>query len=103
MHVKELLERWKEIDSECSLLFYERKAGQTLGLMKQGIGLFLTAVFWMHGQPVALNDFRFQIQSFNNIPVNMDERLSFILAKTSFFFILIDSLVSCSENLKNNM
>jgi hypothetical protein len=85
MHVKELLEIWKGIDSECSLLFSERKVGQTLGLMKKGIGLFLTAVYWMHGRPVVLNDFRVQIESFNNIPVNMDERLSFILARPAFF------------------
>ncbi|MBO1000086.1 hypothetical protein IOC57_20395 [Bacillus sp. SD075] len=85
MHVKELLEIWKGIDSECGLLFSERKVGQTFGLMQQGVGLFLTAVFWMHGKPVVLNDYRVQIKSFNNIPVNMDERLSFILARPAFF------------------
>lgn len=85
LHIKELLEKWKGIDSECSLLFSERKVGQTLGLMKQGIGLFLTAVFWMHGKPVVLRDFRAKIESFPNIPVNLAERLSFILARPAFF------------------
>ncbi|MES1038501.1 MULTISPECIES: YpoC family protein [Peribacillus] len=85
LHIKELLEKWKGIDSECSLLFSERKVGQTLGLMKKGIGLFLTAVFWMHGKPVVLSDFRAKIESFTHIPVNLAERLSFILARPAFF------------------
>ncbi|MGE7184702.1 YpoC family protein [Peribacillus sp. NPDC006672] len=85
MHIKELLEKWKGIDTECSLLFSERKVGRTLGLMKQGIGLFLNAVFWMHGKPVVLSDCRVQIESFNNIPVNVAERVSFILARPASF------------------
>ncbi|MDM5359464.1 hypothetical protein ABIE66_003453 [Peribacillus sp. B2I2] len=84
-HVKELMEKWKGIDTECSLLFSERKVGRTLGLMKQGIGLFLTAVFWMHGKPVVLSDFRLQIKSLNHIPVNLAERLSFILERPASF------------------
>ncbi|MCK1991276.1 hypothetical protein GW626_13105 [Peribacillus muralis] len=84
-HVKEVLEKWKQIDSECRLLFSERKAGQTLGLMKRGISLFLAAVFWLHGRPVMLSAWQGQMESFETIPVNVTERLSFILSRPAFF------------------
>ncbi|MFD6207274.1 YpoC family protein [Peribacillus sp. NPDC060253] len=84
-HVKELLDKWKEIDSECSSLFSERKVNQTSGLMKQGISLFLTAVFWMHGRPVILSSLQRQIESLKDNPVNLAERLSFIIARPAFF------------------
>ncbi|WP_057914405.1 YpoC family protein [Peribacillus muralis] len=84
-HVKEVLEKWKQIDSECRLLFSERKAGQTLGLMKRGISLFLAAVFWLHGRPVMLRAWQEQMESFETIPVNVTERLSFILSRPAFF------------------
>ncbi|MFD6441099.1 YpoC family protein [Peribacillus sp. NPDC060186] len=84
-HVPELLKKWKEIEAECGLLFSKRKAGQALEPMKQGIGLFLSAVYWMHGVPVVLNDWQGQVKDFTNIPVNLVERLSFILARPAFF------------------
>ncbi|MFE4350408.1 YpoC family protein [Peribacillus butanolivorans] len=84
-HVPELLEKWKEIEAECGLLFSERKAGQALEPMKQGIGLFLSAVYWMQGMPVVMSAWQGQIKDFTYIPVNMVERLSFILARPAFF------------------
>ncbi|KWW11305.1 hypothetical protein AS888_01880 [Peribacillus simplex] len=85
VHVKEVLEKWKQLDSECRLLFSERKAGQTLGLMKRGLSLFLTAVFWLHGRPVVLSAWQEQMESFHTIPVNVAERLTFILSRPAFF------------------
>ncbi|MGE7878385.1 YpoC family protein [Peribacillus muralis] len=84
-HVKEILENWKQIETECRLLFSERKAGQTLELMKRGISLFLAAVFWLHGRPVMLRAWQEQMESFHTIPVNVTERLAFILSRPAFY------------------
>ncbi|WP_285766187.1 YpoC family protein [Peribacillus sp. SI8-4] len=84
-HVREVVAKWKRIDSECRLLFSERKAGQTLELMKRGIALFLAAIFWLHGRPVMLNVWQEQLKSFPTTPVNTAERLAFILSRPAFF------------------
>lgn len=84
-HIPELFEKWKLIKGNCELLFSERNAGQALEPMKEGIGLFLSAVYWLHGKPVQLKAWEKQIEECTLKPVNLVERLSFIMERPAFF------------------
>ncbi|MGE7601466.1 YpoC family protein [Peribacillus sp. NPDC097675] len=84
-HVPELYDKWRLIKRDCETLFSERKAGQALEPMKEGIGLFLSAVYWMHGKPVQLSAWEKHIEECTLKPVNLVERLSFIMERPALF------------------
>lgn len=84
-YIPELLVKWKMIKTDCDLLFSERNAGQAMEPMKQGIGLLLSAICWLHGKPVTLRTWKEQMKECTIKPVNLVERLSFVMENPAFF------------------
>ena len=88
-HVPFLLNEWKKIDVECQNLFSERKTKQALEPMKEGIALFFTLIFWIHSQPVQLKDWEHIVNQLAIKPVNLVERLSFIVQRPALYHSFI--------------
>lgn len=88
-HMSFLLNEWKKIDTDCQKLFSERKAKQALKPMKEGIALFFTLMFWIHHQPVQLHDWEQKVKEFPIKPVNLVERLTFIVERPTLYHSFI--------------
>lgn len=88
-HAVFLLAEWKKIKVACQNLFSERKAKQALEPMKEGIALFFTTIFWMNNQPVQLMEWEQKVDEFRIKPVNLVERLTFIVQRPAFYHSFI--------------
>ena len=84
-HASYLLSEWKKINEECQKLFSERKTKQALKPMKEGIALFFTFLFWIHNQPVQLKGWEEQVKKLSIQPVNLVERLTFIIQRPALY------------------
>lgn len=84
-HVSHLLSEWKKIDVQCQKLFSERKTKQALDPMKEGIALFFTFLFWIHNQPVQLKEWEEKVKQLPVQPVNLVERLTFIIQRPALY------------------
>lgn len=85
MHIPELFEKWRLIKTDCELFFSNRKAGLALEPMKEGIKLFFSAVYWMNEKPVQLSAWKKQMEACPVKPINLVERLSFIMERPAFY------------------
>ena len=85
MHIPELFEKWRLIKTDCEVFFSNRKAGLALEPMKEGIGLFFSAVYWMNEKPVQLSAWKKQMEACPVKPINLVERLSFIMERPAFY------------------
>ena len=88
-HVPFLLNEWKKMNVTCQNLFSERKTKQTLAPMTEGIALFFTMIFWIHNQPVQLKDWEHILNRLAIKPVNLIERLSFIVQRPALYHSFI--------------
>lgn len=88
-HVSFLLTEWKKNDVKCQKLFSERKTKQALEPMKEGIALFLTLIFWIHKQPVQLKAWEQKVNMLSIKPVNLVERLKFIVQRPALYHSFI--------------
>lgn len=88
-----LLKEWKKIKTECQTLFSERKTKQTLEPMKEGIALFFTFIYWIHNRPVELREWNQIVDVLPIKPVNLVERLAFIIQRPALYH----SFVQLSE------
>lgn len=84
-HIPLILTRWSEVQRECQHFFKERKNKAAQHLMKEGSAIFLCALFWTNGQPVQLNEWARYTESFSIKPVNLNERLQFILENPTLY------------------
>lgn len=84
-HISYLLSEWKKINEECQMLFSERKTKQALEPMKEGIALFLTFLYWIHDEPVQLKGWEEQVKKLSIQPVNLVERLTFIIQRPALY------------------
>ena len=84
-HIPELFRKWEGLKEKCSLCFKARKSKEAIEPMKQGIGLFLMALFYMNQSPVHLQDWGMKTESFSYKPLNVRERLSFVMDRPAFF------------------
>lgn len=92
-HTAYLLSEWKEIESKCQNLFSERKTKLTLEPMKEGIALFFTFIYWIHNRPVELSEWKQTVNELSIKPVNLIERLAFIVQRPGIYH----SFVQLSE------
>ncbi|SEM83779.1 hypothetical protein SAMN05192533_10688 [Mesobacillus persicus] len=78
-----LLKEWKKIKGQLEELFATRKTGAAIEPMKQSIALFVEILFWTNKGPV-----RFPLMHIEELkikPVNVIERLEFIIAKPQLY------------------
>lgn len=90
-----LLCEWQKIREEIERFFANREADQALPLMKKGIALFFEFIYWANGLPVILNN-RVEVSQFTIKPVNLSDRLEFIIQRPSLFhsFIQLTELIT---------
>jgi hypothetical protein len=89
-----LLEEWQQLKNHLKLLFQKRKQEFILESMKKGIGLFLQLLFWSNGKPVHLKE-PIPFSQLTSKPVNVQERLDFIISRPKLFhsFIQLSELM----------
>lgn len=90
-----LLEEWQKIKEILEKLFANRDQNQVISPMKKGISLFLEFVFWANGHPAILSK-GFEKDQFSIKPVNIIDRLEFIIQRPSLYhsFIQLAELMS---------
>ncbi|MBP2241341.1 hypothetical protein J2Z40_001903 [Cytobacillus eiseniae] len=92
--IPKLKEEWQNEKEKLERLFAERNYPQTIEPMKKGIGLFLQFVFWGNAMPVNLTE-GFSDEKLAVKPVNMEERISFIIQRPSLYhsFVQVSELI----------
>lgn len=60
---------------------FERKKKPEPTIVRDGLGLFLSILFWSNGRPVQLQDLNKQLETLTIKPLNIEERLHYILEK----------------------
>lgn len=78
-----LLEEWKNKEIQLEELFSDRKTAAAIEPMKHSIALFVEMLFWTNKVPV-----RFPLIYIDELtikPVNVKERLEFIIAKPQLY------------------
>jgi hypothetical protein len=82
--ISNLLSDWERIKVELEILYRNRDQKSTLQGMKKGIGLFIQFLYWSNDrqinskEPVSINQLVIT-------PVNLDERLAYILSRPNLF------------------
>ncbi|MBY0096581.1 YpoC family protein [Mesobacillus maritimus] len=78
-----LLEEWKKHKKQLESIFSARDASSALGPMKHAIAIFVEMLFWTNGQPVHFP--LHNIQQLNIKPVNVQERIEFIISRPKLY------------------
>lgn len=80
--IDQYFQHWEEHKDILSRYFRERNKEKMKPLMRLFIAYYIDLVFWTHGFPVVnLNGLDSQFAAFTFIPVNLGERLGFVLEK----------------------
>jgi hypothetical protein len=79
-----LLAEWNILKTELETLYRNRDQQTTLQGMKKGIGLFIHFLYWSNDRQVKLNELE-PLGSIEMKPVNLDERLGFIIRRPNLF------------------
>lgn len=74
-----LKDEWKELESQLRNLFQERKGREAVRYVFQGCACFLKFLFWSNEKPVNLHLLAEEIQQLEIKPMNVSERIQFIL------------------------
>lgn len=78
--IKQYFEYWKVKEKELSDYFRRRQKKMTVPMMRQFIAYFIDIVYWSHeARVLTLKEISKDIIRFEYIPVNVGERLQFIL------------------------
>ncbi|MEH7345278.1 YpoC family protein [Bacillus sp. JJ1532] len=78
-----LIEEWQKVKELLETLFAKREMIHVLAPMKKGISLLLELVYWGNGLPVVLSNL--DLDKLAIKPVNLSERLEFIMKKPSLY------------------
>ncbi|MGM0834974.1 MAG: YpoC family protein [Bacillota bacterium] len=97
-----LFHLWKEIEAKLNMLHEKRERSDVKAHVVGGIALLLQAIFWMNKLPVrSLADWEKEILQLHVIPVNIVERLDFVMKKPEMYhaFIQLQQLFTESSKL----
>lgn len=89
-----LMKEWQMVKDVLDALFSKREISLVLPHMKKGIGLLLEFVYWGNGVPVVLSN-SIDTTKLSIKPVNISERLEFIMKRPSLYhsFIQLSELI----------
>jgi hypothetical protein len=82
--ITNLLEEWEKIKGQLEELFRERDQKRASEIMKKGISLFIQFLCWSNDTPVFL-DRPINSKQFEFKPVNLEERLGFIMSRPNLY------------------
>ncbi|WP_433742794.1 YpoC family protein [Falsibacillus pallidus] len=84
VHLPLLNEQWKQLNKSLQSMFAMRARG-VKPIMVQAICTFFKYLFWANGEPVVLNKLDSSLQGLKIKPVNIEERLFFMMESKSYF------------------
>jgi hypothetical protein len=92
--IPKILEKWQKVKDDLNLFHHNRDQKSILESMKTGIGLFIQLLFWSNEEPANLMR-PIPISQLTYKPVNVQERLEFIIARPKLFhsFIQLSELM----------
>ena len=82
---EQMSEEWKTIVQQLEVVFSNREKDQIKPYMQKGITLYLSLLFWSNQLPVNLVGFPANLKDIKGKPVNVEERLVFILSRPYFY------------------
>jgi hypothetical protein len=82
--ISKLLSDWERIKVELETLYRNRDQKSTLQGMKKGIGLFIQFLYWSNDRQINSKE-PISINQLVITPVNLDERLAYILSRPNLF------------------
>jgi hypothetical protein len=82
--IPQLIKEWKDIKDQLEILFRERDQQNAKKLMDQGINLFIQFISLSNGFPASL-DKPFTPNQYDFKPVNVEERLGFIMSRPALY------------------
>jgi hypothetical protein len=82
--ISNLLSDWERIKVELETLYRNRDQKSTLQGMKKGIGLFIQFLYWSNDRQINSKE-PISINQLVITPVNLDERLAYILSRPNLF------------------
>lgn len=93
--VSQLVTDWPNLEKKLAQAFEERDSNECAKLMKLGIAIFIQALFWTNNLPVALTKIDENVEKLEWKPINVGERLQFILSRPNFHhsFIQLNELM----------
>ena len=100
--VKAIVNLWKEKQESISSLHKERNKEQIKVETPGAIALYMNFLFWINGKPVSkLTNLDTELETLFWKPVNVTERLSFILNKPYLYhsFVQLNELFTETEKL----
>ncbi|WP_226683559.1 YpoC family protein [Sutcliffiella horikoshii] len=97
-----ILNRWKEKERHLISLHEIRDRKEAREQVIHPIAWFLQMLFWMNGQPVrSITDWKNEVDKLKWKPMNVDERLEFVIKKPEMYhaFIQLQQLYTESAKL----
>ncbi|TYR79943.1 hypothetical protein FZC66_12435 [Priestia megaterium] len=89
-YLPQVFAKWNEAQSRLYKLFSERKAKEAQPLMIKAIAYFISALFWTNHEPVPrLTHLQQDIEKLKYKPINVYERLAFIIEKPGMYHSFI--------------
>lgn len=94
--VLQLIHYWKQLHKRLADLFEKRDRLNVHRPMKQGIALFIQCLFWMNDVPVIFSEQSIKIVNLKWKPVNVKERLEFIIHQPNYYhsFVQLNELMN---------
>lgn len=82
--IASLLEKWSSLNEELHVLFEKRAQKEAAPVMEKGIDLFIEFLHWSNERPVESTS-EIDFAGLKIKPVNIAERLNFIIARPTLF------------------
>ena len=92
---EQLTNEWAEIVRQLEIMFANREKQEIKPYLLKGIVLYVSFMYWSNQVPVNLCGFPACLKELKGKPVNVEERLPFILARPYFYpsFMQLKSLM----------
>lgn len=99
--VIQIVQEWKPYMNELTTLFKERKNKEAKPLMIKGISLFIRLLFWSNNESTDLKNLQEKLVQFEAKPVNIVERLQFLMQRPTLYhsFIQLSELMIEQEKI----
>ncbi|WP_129688733.1 YpoC family protein [Gottfriedia acidiceleris] len=100
--IKEMINEWKEESGHISTYFKQRNRKLACEPMIRGLANFISILTWINGQMLLnLNNLLFELDKLKIKPINLDERISFVLNQPDHYhsFIQLSGLYTELEKL----
>jgi len=99
--VIQIVHAWQPYLNELTEMFKKRKNKETKPLMVKGISLFIRLLFWSNHEPTDLKNLQEKLELFEAKPVNIVERLQFLMQRPTLYhsFIQLSELMIEQEKI----